>query len=147
MSLLLFSFLPKCGKCDLYHDFTEAQFIAVEREIGDNSPIDWRTPQNNNLWQGVSGTNNPCPAGFRLPTETELETEKELTNATALNKEAAQAFATLSSEAKRTANNFENLKTNIGEQLAPAATELYLYAKDDGGEPKLFYRNDTQKSS
>lgn len=40
-----------------------------------NPPIDWRTPQNDNLWQGVSGINNPCPAGFRLPTETELETE------------------------------------------------------------------------
>ena len=36
----------------------------------------WRTPQNDNLWQGVSGINNPCPAGFRLPTETELNTER-----------------------------------------------------------------------
>ena len=32
-------------------------------------------PQNDILWQGVSGLNNPCPAGFRLPTETELEVE------------------------------------------------------------------------
>ena len=37
---------------------------------------DWRSPQNNNLWQGVSGTNNPCPTGYRLPTETELENER-----------------------------------------------------------------------
>ena len=29
---------------------------------------DWRIPQNNNLWQGVNGINNPCPTGFRLPT-------------------------------------------------------------------------------
>jgi uncharacterized protein (TIGR02145 family) len=36
---------------------------------------DWRVPSNNNLWQGVSGINNPCPAGFRLPTETEFTTE------------------------------------------------------------------------
>jgi uncharacterized protein (TIGR02145 family) len=36
------------------------------------NPKDWRTPQDNNLWQGVSGTNNPCPIGYRLPTETEL---------------------------------------------------------------------------
>ncbi|MBU0485443.1 MAG: hypothetical protein KKB30_13140 [Proteobacteria bacterium] len=41
-----------------------------------SSPYDWRSPQNDNLWQGVNGTNNPCPAGFRLPTETELETER-----------------------------------------------------------------------
>jgi hypothetical protein len=32
---------------------------------------DWRSTPNNNLWQGVSGTNNPCPAGFRIPTEAE----------------------------------------------------------------------------
>ena len=42
----------------------------------DRSPYDWRTPQNDALWQGVSGRNNPCPAGFRLPTRTELETER-----------------------------------------------------------------------
>ncbi len=41
------------------------------------APIDWRTPQNNNLWQGVDGTNNPCPPGWRLPTISELETEAE----------------------------------------------------------------------
>lgn len=36
---------------------------------------DWRNPQNNNLWQGVSGINNPCPLGYRLPTNTELTAE------------------------------------------------------------------------
>jgi len=35
------------------------------------SPYDWRSPQNSNLWQGVSGINNPCPSGFRLPTQPE----------------------------------------------------------------------------
>ena len=33
---------------------------------------DWRNPQNDGLWQGVTGTNNPCPIGYRLPTITEL---------------------------------------------------------------------------
>jgi uncharacterized protein (TIGR02145 family) len=37
---------------------------------------DWRSPQNDNLWQGVSGTNNPCPSGYRLPTEAEWEAER-----------------------------------------------------------------------
>lgn len=37
---------------------------------------DWRNPSNTNLWQGVSGTNNPCPSGYRLPTETELNNER-----------------------------------------------------------------------
>jgi len=36
---------------------------------------DWRNPQNINLWQGVNGINNPCPTGFRLPTEAEWNTE------------------------------------------------------------------------
>jgi uncharacterized protein (TIGR02145 family) len=40
------------------------------------SPVDWRTPQNSNLWQGVNGVNNPCPTGFRLPTQTELNVER-----------------------------------------------------------------------
>lgn len=37
--------------------------------------LDWRSPQNNTLWQGVNGTNNPCPSGFRLPTMTEFDAE------------------------------------------------------------------------
>jgi uncharacterized protein (TIGR02145 family) len=40
------------------------------------SPNDWRSPQNDNLWQGVSGINNPCPSGWRLPTKTEWDTER-----------------------------------------------------------------------
>ena len=39
------------------------------------NPLDWRSPQNDNLWQGVDGTNNPCPGGYRLPTETEIDNE------------------------------------------------------------------------
>ena len=42
---------------------------------GTTTYYDWRSPQNDSLWQGVGGTNNPCPAGFRLPTDLELETE------------------------------------------------------------------------
>jgi hypothetical protein len=37
---------------------------------------DWRSPQNNNLWQGVNGVNNPCPSAYRLPTDAELEAER-----------------------------------------------------------------------
>jgi len=44
--------------------------------LASNSPRDWRSPQNDNLWQGVSGVNNPCPSGYRLPTFTELEDER-----------------------------------------------------------------------
>jgi uncharacterized protein (TIGR02145 family) len=41
-----------------------------------SSPFDWRSPQNGTLWQGVNGVNNPCPAGYRLPTDTELNNEQ-----------------------------------------------------------------------
>jgi len=40
------------------------------------TPSDWRSPQNDNLWQGANGINNVCPIGFRLPTSAELETER-----------------------------------------------------------------------
>ena len=41
-----------------------------------NSLLDWRSPQNNNLWQGTTGVNNPCPVAYRLPTMAELEAER-----------------------------------------------------------------------
>ena len=44
--------------------------------LSPNSPYDWRSPQNDNLWQGVNGVNNPCPSGYRLPTYAELNAER-----------------------------------------------------------------------
>jgi uncharacterized protein (TIGR02145 family) len=51
--------------------------------------FDWRSPQNDELWQGVNGTNNPCPEGFRIPTEEEWKEEI----ATWSKKNAEGAFA------------------------------------------------------
>ena len=39
--------------------------------IAPDPPFDWRSPQNNSLWQGVNGINNPCPPGWRIPTISE----------------------------------------------------------------------------
>jgi uncharacterized protein (TIGR02145 family) len=50
---------------------SHGNFILVS-----NPPYDWRSPQNNNLWQGVNGVNNPCPNGYRLPTFAELDAER-----------------------------------------------------------------------
>jgi hypothetical protein len=55
--------------------------------IEDTPPYDWRHLQNNNLWQGVNGTNNPCPVGYRIPTAVEIEDERSNIN------NAAGAFA------------------------------------------------------
>ncbi|WP_396179704.1 hypothetical protein [Flavobacterium sp.] len=50
---------------------TTPLFITVN-----SGNFDWRgTTQNNNLWQGVAGINNPCPAGFRVPTSAEISAE------------------------------------------------------------------------
>jgi len=44
---------------------------------------DWLTTQNNTLWQGVAGENNPCPTGFRIPTKQEFINENINTGAAA----------------------------------------------------------------
>ena len=36
-----------------------------------SSPNDWLIPQNDNLWQGVNGVNNPCPEEYRVPSASE----------------------------------------------------------------------------
>jgi hypothetical protein len=43
---------------------------------GVNSPYDWRSTENSNLWQGINGINNPCPNGYRVPTDVELDAER-----------------------------------------------------------------------
>jgi uncharacterized protein (TIGR02145 family) len=61
---------------------TTATFSSVDQPahgnfiLAPNAPYDWRSPQNANLWQGVNGVNNPCPVGYRIPTETELNNER-----------------------------------------------------------------------
>ena len=35
------------------------------------APNDWRITQNDNLWNGTYPSNNPCPTGFRVPTQPE----------------------------------------------------------------------------
>jgi N-acetylneuraminic acid mutarotase len=45
--------------------------------VSPNTPYDWRSSQNDSLWQGVNGINNPCPSGYRVPTLNELIAERD----------------------------------------------------------------------
>ncbi len=44
--------------------------------ITSSTPYDWRSPQNNGLWQGIGSVNNPCPTGYHIPTSAELDAER-----------------------------------------------------------------------
>jgi uncharacterized protein (TIGR02145 family) len=44
--------------------------VASKFITNSTSPYDWISPQNDNLWFDTSKTaNDPCPAGFRVPTQ------------------------------------------------------------------------------
>lgn len=60
--------------------------LWIEPTDGSN---DWLSTPDNTLWAGSNPPNNPCPAGFRIPTETEWNLEK----ATWSSQNAAGAFA------------------------------------------------------
>jgi hypothetical protein len=50
---------------------SHSKFIVIDPI----NSFDWLIGGNNNLWQGVSGANNPCPAGWRLATASEWTSE------------------------------------------------------------------------
>lgn len=60
--------------------------LWIEPTDGSN---DWLTTANNTLWTGANPATNPCPAGFRIPTEAEWNAERNTWSST----NAAGAFA------------------------------------------------------
>jgi uncharacterized protein (TIGR02145 family) len=76
-----------------------------------NSPCDWRSPQNANLWQGVNGANNPCPSGYRIPTEPELEAERL---SWSVNTSAGAFASPLKWTMAGYRSNFDSMLTNVG---------------------------------
>ena len=76
---------------------------------------DWLTVSDDNLWQGVNGINNPCPLGFRLPTEAEIEAER----LSWTSNDAAGAFAsplkiTIGGARSRMSGSIGNVGTFVG---------------------------------
>ena len=67
---------------------------------------DWMSSSTNSLWQGVSGTNNPCPTGFYVPTIAEWATLAASSSITSL----ATAY---SSALKITANGGQHYYSSL----------------------------------
>jgi len=73
---------------------------------------DWRgSIQNDALWQGVSGTNNPCPVGYRLPTLAELTT---LVTTSSITNSATAASSTLKLTVPGRRNNSDGSLNDVG---------------------------------
>lgn len=86
---------------------------------------DWRIPYNDNLWQGVSGINNPCPSGYRIPTQAEWNIETASWSAA----NSAGAFA---SPLKLTVTGYRTAYTpieagNYGYYKSSTVSPLYDY--------------------
>ena len=103
--------------------------------LAPNSPYDWRSPQNGILWQGVAGINNPCPTGYRIPTETEWEGERLSWSSN----NPAGAFA---SPLKLPWAGGRN--TTIGQLYNVGTYGMYWSSTVSGNESNLlFFRGDT----
>ncbi|MFN5208535.1 MAG: FISUMP domain-containing protein, partial [Bacteroidota bacterium] len=68
---------------------TTAQPVQGDFIVSGNTPFDWLSNANNDLWLGANASNNPCPLGYRLPTEAELDAER----VNWISNDAAGAFA------------------------------------------------------
>jgi tetratricopeptide (TPR) repeat protein len=125
-----------------------------------NNTGDWRDPKNNNLWQGLNGVNNPCPAGFRVPTQPEwnaLFVSAKITNSMSAYKSKlklqtgslsralsysplANAYWTSSPDKDSTSAYYVYISNNDVRTVASGrrTSDFAIRCIDNGGEEKLY---------
>jgi uncharacterized protein (TIGR02145 family) len=104
--------------------------------IAPNAPNDWRNPQFSSLWQGASGTNNPCPSGYRLPTSSEFNAEIQAWG----NKNAAGAMTSPLKLPTAAIRDFEN------GQLILQSSGVYWTSTINGTNSNLLLINNSEAS-
>lgn len=96
-----------------------------------NYPKGWETSLTNNLWQGLNGTNNPCPSGYRIPTILEWEQER-LSWGT---NDASGAFTSLKLP-------LAGFRSEINGQIFSAGVQGSYWSQDpNGGGSQYLYFN------
>jgi uncharacterized protein (TIGR02145 family) len=134
--------LYQWGRLGDGHEYRSSSTISIRSssDVPDHgwfieSFADWLDPPNINLWQGESGINNPCPAGFRLPTATEWEKER----ASWISNNTAGAFA---SPLKLVSAGY---RENVGGQLRVFdGRGNYWSSTVDGSKSSiLYFRSDS----
>jgi uncharacterized protein (TIGR02145 family) len=113
------------------------KFIIGSRE----TRYDWLKVQNNTLWQGHYGENNPCPQGFRLPTTGEYKVEL-IDNGGKNKHKIYKSFLKLPLAGFR---NFDGVITNQGfdgrywTSSRKSQFGLALSSSSNGSSPYLFF--------
>lgn len=107
--------------------------------INNISPYDWRSPQNNSLWQIPVNTNNPCPIGYRVPSVEEFNEEVATWTGSGANAAYNSVLKLPLAGGRNTANGNLHDTNNVG----------YYWTKDpETNESQLlfFYQNTMQIS-
>lgn len=139
------------GRLDDNHQLRDSDTIAETSDSDDpehddfiteaDAPKDWREPQNHDLWQGVSGINNPCPSGWRIATEVEWEAERASWG-------SSNATGAFGSPLKLTAGGFrDHLSNFLGVDTAGLYWASTVQVDDGVNAHRLYFDGSTANTS